>query len=72
MATWLMNKTRPIGNPYLVFEQGGWKWEVYKSYQKDDTKKYARYFCKVYSPIVPDGELGDVYVSDIPGALENA
>ena len=28
-------------------------------------KPYARWFCDVYSPIMPGGEMGDVYVKDI-------
>jgi len=39
-----------------------WKWHVLKKYQKDDDKPYARAFCKVFSPFVPDGELGDCYI----------
>jgi hypothetical protein len=44
---------------------GSWTWEVLRKYQKDDDKMYARWFCRVKSPFVPNGELGDVYVSDI-------
>jgi hypothetical protein len=47
---------------------GSWTWEVYKKYQspEGETKNpYARWFCKVKTPIVPEGELGDVYISEI-------
>lgn len=47
---------------------GTWTWEVYKKYQKPEKEvgnPYARWFCKVYTPIVPEDELGDVYVSEI-------
>lgn len=47
---------------------GSWRWEVYKKYQKPDNEAknpYARWFCKVKSPFVPQGELGDVYVREI-------
>ena len=47
---------------------GEWIWEVYRKYQKPENEAknpYARWFCKVKSPSVPDGELGDVYVRDI-------
>jgi hypothetical protein len=44
---------------------GSWKWYVLKKWQIDDNKPYARYFCLVTSPIVPEGEYGDVYVSEI-------
>jgi len=42
-----------------------WTWYVLKSYQKDDGKPYARWFCLV------DGfesELGDVYVAEVKRA----
>lgn len=44
---------------------GSWRWEVYKKNQKNDDKPFATWFCKVYSPFVPNGELGDVYVQEI-------
>jgi len=43
----------------------GWRWYVLKMWQADDDKPYARWFCAVYSPLCPQGEWGDVYVSDI-------
>lgn len=59
------NKTRPIDNPYETWEHQGWVWHVLKKYQIDDNKPFARWFCLVKSPFVPEGELGDVYVADI-------
>jgi hypothetical protein len=56
---------RKEDNPYEIWEYGDWKWKVLKKWQKDDNKPYARWFCKVYSPFVPDGEMGDVYVHEI-------
>jgi len=47
---------------------GTWRWEVYRRYSKPENElkqEYARWFCKVYSPFVPDGELGDVYVKEV-------
>ena len=59
-------------NPIEVWEtpDGSWRWEVYEKYQKDDDKQYARWFCRVYSPITREQmasgyELGDVYVSEV-------
>lgn len=49
----------------VVASTGGWTWLVLKKWQADDNKPYARWFCKVYSPIVTDGEMGDVYVTEI-------
>lgn len=49
---------------------GSWTWEVYKKYQKPEkeaTNPYARWFCKVKTPYVPEGELGDVYIKEIKG-----
>ena len=50
--------------PWEVWQtpDGQWKWEVLKKYQKDDDKPYARAHCRVTSPFVPNGELGDVYI----------
>lgn len=67
------NKERKPGNPYAIFEQGGWKWKLLKLWQRPDlalANPYARAFCMVESPIVPDGEMGDVYVVDIPGCKD--
>jgi len=49
-------------------QAGDWTWEVYRKYQKpelEDRNPFARWFCLVKSPFVPEGELGDVYVRDI-------
>lgn len=53
--------------PYEVWKSldGTWTWEVLKKWQADDNKQGARWFCNVITPFVPDGEMGDVYVSEI-------
>ena len=63
----LCGKTRPKDQPYEVWESfdGSWTWNVLKKWQVDDDKPYARWFCNVVTPIVPQGEMGDVYVSEI-------
>ncbi len=60
-------KTRPKNNPYEVWEDNhfGWTWNVLKKWQADDNKPFARWFCNVVTPIMPNGEMGDVYVSEI-------
>lgn len=58
------NKTRPVDNPYEIWEGKGWTWKVLKKYQADDEKPYARAFCFVTSPYCPDGEYGDVYINE--------
>lgn len=65
MAKNAMGKTRPSEDPYLVFENGDWQWKVLKSWQANNGKPFARWFCEVSSPIVRAGELGDTYVSDV-------
>jgi hypothetical protein len=60
-------KTRPKTDPYEVWEYGDWQWNVLKKWQVDDHKPYARWFCNVVTPICPNGELGDVYASEIMG-----
>jgi hypothetical protein len=66
----LCAKTRPVTNPYEIWEAGDWRWLVLKKYQapeKEATNEYARWFCQVVTPICPEGELGDVYASEIKG-----
>ena len=62
-------KTVKKENAYEVWKgygpMEGWTWYVLKKWQIDDAKLYARWFCQVFSPIVPDGEFGDVYVADV-------
>lgn len=69
MAKNLQSKTRNLSKgekPYEVWESRGWRWEVLKKWQADDNKPYARWFCRVITPMTGDGgELGDVYVADI-------
>lgn len=60
-------KTRPKDRPYEVWKSFDekWQWHVLKKWQANDDKPYARWFCLVKSPIMPEGELGDVYVKEI-------
>ncbi len=66
----LCAKTRPKDNPYEVWRShdGSWTWQVLKKWQSEDkeaSNPYARWFCNVVTPIVPEGEMGDCYVCDI-------
>ena len=64
----LCAKMRPASDPYetWVSYDGSWTWLVLKKWQADDNKPYARWFCKVVTPMTgPSGDLGDVYVSEI-------
>ncbi len=60
-------KMREPDNPYEIWESadGTWKWYVLKKWQIDDDKPYARWFCLVKTPFVPEGEMRDVYVAEI-------
>ena len=58
-------KTVTRENAYEVWSDGSWTWYVLKKWQVDDDKPFARWFCDVVTPIVPEGEIGDVYVSEI-------
>ena len=60
-------KTVKPENAYEVWQtlNASWKWFVLKKWQIDDDKSFARWFCLVKSPIVPEGEFGDVYVKEI-------
>ena len=63
----LCAKTVKRENAYEVWQNiiAGWTWYVLKKWQADDNKQYARWFCDVVTPIMPGGELGDVYVAEI-------
>jgi hypothetical protein len=65
----LCAKTVKRENAYEVWRAGSWTWYVLKKWQGDDSKPYARWFCLVVTPIVPDGEMGDVYAADV---MQNA
>ena len=67
MAKNLRGKTVKRENAYEVWEnaRAGWTWYILKFYAADDHAPYARAFCDVVTPICPEGELGDVYLSDI-------
>lgn len=61
-------KTVTRDNAYEVWRAGDWTWFVLKKYQspeKEATNSYARWFCDVVTPFCPEGEMGDVYVSEI-------
>lgn len=60
-------KIRKCEDPYEVWrsKDGSWEWRVLKKWQINDDKPNARWFCCVHTPFVPDGEMGDVYVSEI-------
>jgi hypothetical protein len=68
------NKTRTKENPYEIWKNNaGWTWYVLRKYQNKENEEknpYARWFCLVKSPFVPDGELGDVYCKDIKNSAE--
>jgi hypothetical protein len=64
----LMAKSRKPGNAYVVINDGGWSWEILKMYKSVDASAadgYARAFCFVKSPFVPNGEYGDTYLHEI-------
>lgn len=64
----LCAKTVKRENAYEVWTNGTWTWYVLKKWQSPDKEKdneYARWFCKVVSPMTPNGEIGDCYVNDI-------
>jgi hypothetical protein len=70
MATNPMGKSRVARDPYLIFknEETGWEWRVLKSWQANNAKTGARWFCAVRSPFTGGGaDLGDVYVVDVMG-----
>ena len=64
----LCNKRCDKTNPYEVWVYRDWTWRVLKKYQAphiEEANPYARWYCFVTSNMCPDGEHGDVYVSEI-------
>lgn len=61
-------KMRKKNNPYEVWQAGNWLWYVLKKWQVNDDAPYARWLCFVVTPMCPDGEMGDVYASEIKRA----
>jgi len=61
-----MAKTRPLDNPYEIWQVGDWEWRVLKKWQADDNKQYARWYCAVKSPYTyGEYEYGDTYASEV-------
>jgi hypothetical protein len=62
-------KTRegtPDSPAYATFVGGDWTYEVLKSWQNDEAKPYARWLCRVVTPMTgPSGDMGDTYVRDV-------
>src|SRR5256714_6555342 len=63
-------KTVPPETAYEVWQSddGSWTYFVLKKYQspeKEAQNPHARWYCLVKSPITPNGEYGDVYVSTV-------
>ena len=59
-------KTVGINDAYEIWQNNtGWTWYVLKKYQANDDKAFARWYCWVTSPIMPNGEFGDEYVENI-------
>ena len=53
---------------YEVWSNGNWTYYVLKKYQfpeKEEKNPFARWYCMVTSPVTPNGEYGDVYVSTV-------
>ena len=65
-----MGKSRKDSAPYLTIVEGSWKTLVLKAYSEDPDAKYARWFCKVITPMTGSyGDLGDTYIAEIPGEI---
>jgi hypothetical protein len=68
----IWGKTNMDGH-LTIHGPGGWTWVVLKSYTNADAEvanKYARWFCRVTSPLTQGGsDMGDVYILDIVDVL---
>lgn len=62
-------KSRPVDNPYEIWQAGDWEWRVLKKYQTPENEAknpYARWFCAVKSPMTYGSwDMGDTYVNDV-------
>jgi hypothetical protein len=61
-------KTMTPQTAYEVWSNGNWTYYVLKKYQspeKEGKNPFARWYCMVTSPVTPNGEYGDVYVSTV-------
>lgn len=67
-------KCRNVNDPYFTLTHGDWSWKVLKLYKSPANTlkdRYARAFCAVSSPFTHGSfDLGDTYVSDVPGLAE--
>lgn len=74
MAKNIWSKTRPVTDPYLTVQFDDWTWKVLKAYKSrkgEITDQYARWLCCVITPLTGSrGDLGDVYVREIPITTE--
>jgi hypothetical protein len=53
---------------YEVYSDGEWTYYVLKKYQTPENEAknlYARWYCMTTSPLTPQGEYGDAYVSTV-------
>ena len=62
------NKKVTPEKAYEVWSNGTWTYFVLKKYQSPENEAknpYARWYCMTISPITPNGEYGDAYVSTV-------
>ena len=74
-ATRLKNTQAKMVKPENAYEYWAstghgdvWVWAVLKKWQATDMEEknpYSRWMCKVYTPMCPEGEMGDTYVYEI-------
>lgn len=70
LAMYNMGRTRDAGHPLEVWQwdAGRVRWLVLRRYQsphREASRRYARWYCLVFSPVTPQGEYGDCYVADV-------
>jgi hypothetical protein len=63
-------KTVKPEQAYEVWQSGDGRWtyfvlKKYQSPEKEAQNPFARWYCLVISPITPNGEYGDVYVTTV-------
>lgn len=70
----LWSKSCKTTEPYATVTYRDWTWKILKAYQSRQAElknQFARYFCQVITPMTGSyGDMGDVYVKDIPMTAE--
>ena len=67
-------KTAPVSAPHITISVDGWTYKILRLYNSPaailKSPQYKRALCCVTSADNIKGDLGDTYITDIPGLLD--